>query len=319
MRRIGCGRPGMKSQFHVDRGTCSTAQETYDAAPAREIDRPQTWSFVGDFQGMAGDGAEPDAQFFVETWTLGAAAAVENFKQRRQELARSSVPARHCTTWTIPQHLLLSKRARCMWISSLVPSPLGTLQRRLAQACRGTLRAGAASGTGGRLFCRGGSLSPDPAERVPLLGVAAGSTLKQIKAAYRQRVSQWHPRPAQLPERCSTAAGPTSRWLRSTRPITCSATECCWKRPSSCVSPFHPGTQKDRNTAKVGPPKCPPLPIPYSLFPASTHCSKNPFNSAGGRSQMSAAVSRGWRRMSTLKPRPFMASNAISSVKSSPK
>ena len=67
----------MKSQLHVDRGACSTAQESYNPSPARETNRPgQSWSFVGAFQGMAGDNAEPDAQFFVETWTLGAAAAI---------------------------------------------------------------------------------------------------------------------------------------------------------------------------------------------------------------------------------------------------
>ena len=53
-----------------------------------------------------------------------------------------------------------------------------------------------------------------------------------------------------------------------------------------------------------------------------SHRFRNPFNSDGGRSQISAAVSRHWRRTSTLKPwRPTRctARNAASSVRSSPK
>lgn len=184
----------MKSQFHVDRGTCSTAQENYDAAPAREIDRPQTWSFVGDFQGMAGDGAEPDAQFFVETWTLGAAAAVENFKQRRQELAEVERPSAtlHDVDDTATFTFVEESAVYVDFISSFrAPSGRcnGDSRKPVEEPCAQAQPAAQEEG-----FFAGEVLYPlTPQSACRLLGVAAGSTLKQIKAAYRQRVSQWHP------------------------------------------------------------------------------------------------------------------------------
>lgn len=185
----------MKSQFHVDRGACSTAQESYDAAPAREANRlGQTWSFVGDFQGMAGDDAEPDALFFVETWTLGAATAVENFKQRRKELVDGGRPsaALRDVDDTATISFIEDGAVYVDFISSF---------RAPAGRCNGSSRkpaeepcAKAQQATQDEGSLAGEVLYPlTPQSAYRLLGVTADSTLKQIKAAYRQRVSQWHP------------------------------------------------------------------------------------------------------------------------------
>src|ERR1017187_5771188 len=78
----------MKSQFNVHRGSCFTAQESYDGASSFGERRPEhTWQFVDDVERLLGDNAEPDTLFFVESWTLGVPAAIENWQQRRLEQA----------------------------------------------------------------------------------------------------------------------------------------------------------------------------------------------------------------------------------------
>lgn len=185
----------MKSQFHVDRGACSTAQESYDAAPAHETSQPaRSWSFVGDFQGMVGDDAEPDPLFFVETWTLGTAAAVENFKQRRQGLAD-----RECPSVALRD---LGRTATLSFVEdSAVYVDFISSFRAPAGRCNGGANAPAEEPCAeAKPAAReedafaGEIVYPLTAQSAcQLLGVTANSTLKQIKAAYRQRVSQWHP------------------------------------------------------------------------------------------------------------------------------
>jgi DnaJ-domain-containing protein 1 len=187
----------MNSQFHVDRGSCSTAQQGYDDLPAFEPNRPsQTWQFVNDFQGLMGDDSEPDPLFFVETWTLGSAAAVENFKQRRQRQA--DYERQSDASSTLDRLGALSFVQTAVYAEFLSPAPAP------ADSCD----ASASPNSPRQPFAQ--AQNPAPQDAGPfaeecaiypmtqesacrLLGVTATSTQKQIKAAYRRLVSQFHP------------------------------------------------------------------------------------------------------------------------------
>jgi DnaJ-domain-containing protein 1 len=59
-------------------------QESYEDLPVSGSNRPeQAWQFVNQMEQVLGEGSEPDPMFFVESWTIGVPAAVENFMQRR--------------------------------------------------------------------------------------------------------------------------------------------------------------------------------------------------------------------------------------------
>jgi hypothetical protein len=193
----------MKNQFHVDRGSCATSQESYHGLPALEPNQPgRAWQFVDDFQGRMGDDSEPDPLFFVETWTLGMAAAIENFKQRRHGMADreprnafrdpdSSKTLSFVQDGAVYVDLLSSACASASaefgdagWSR---PSP----EEPYAQAQSYSTQEQSAFASD--------SSSPMPVypltqlSACQFLGVTPTSTPKQIKAAYRQMVSQWHP------------------------------------------------------------------------------------------------------------------------------
>ena len=77
----------MESHFEVA-GSCATSRDGYEAIPSLESNRPkQVWKFVDEFQQLLGDESAPDSQFFVESWTFGMNAAVDNYQQRRKKKA----------------------------------------------------------------------------------------------------------------------------------------------------------------------------------------------------------------------------------------
>jgi DnaJ-domain-containing protein 1 len=190
----------MDGRFFWVRGTRST-QEFDDAVPAVEPNRPrQTWQFVSEFQSRMGEDSEPDPQFFVESWTLGVAAAMENLQKRQQaaharrsqsrEISyldtlsfmhdlesgaefHSSVLMGECEDSRESSQPLLSAEEQ-----ATAPEPLQPGWDPLAEECESSLEMG----------------MPMTRERAfRLLEVDATSTRAQIKAAYRRKVSHWHP------------------------------------------------------------------------------------------------------------------------------
>jgi DnaJ-domain-containing protein 1 len=192
----------MESLFQVDRGSCSTTQGNNEAISALETRRPgRAWQFVSEFQQLLGEDSEPDPLFFVDSWTLGMGAAVENFKQRRQAQAdrdRESQAFREIdrlgTRALFEESDLYTEfvssapastssgTAGAAWQSPQEPSARTEYQTlresdTFAQECS-SLR----------------TREPMTVERAcQLLGVTPASTEKQAKAAYRRMVSQWHP------------------------------------------------------------------------------------------------------------------------------
>jgi DnaJ-domain-containing protein 1 len=195
----------MEGQFQVGRGSCTTTEESRDATPAIEPNRPaQAWQFVDEFQRLVGDDSEPDIRFFVESWTSGTAAAVENFQQRRQrEPARErprdafrksdSLEILSCEqelafnaefTSSIPAPTVAGA-FKAGWRPQSDDDPVARMQEQAwRQWERFTEEHGASSGAVHPITLESARL---------LLGVTPASTRKQIKAAYRRMVSQWHP------------------------------------------------------------------------------------------------------------------------------
>lgn len=192
----------MNGQFQVDRGSCATTPEGFEAIPAFEPNRPRrAWQFVDEFQQLLGEDSEPDVRFFMDSWTSGTTAAVESFQQRRKcqpERERPRLTSYEADSFQ-SQSFVQEQTLRADFVSSCPPpanggsTKAGWLQppveepaeqaqeqawRQFAEEC------GAASS----------AIHPVTLERARLLlGVTATSTRKQIKAAYRQMVSHWHP------------------------------------------------------------------------------------------------------------------------------
>lgn len=193
----------MESQLRVNRGSGSATEGGYEAISALEPRRPvRTWEFVSEFQQLLGDDSEPDPLFFVDSWTLGMGAAVESFKQRRQAQADREREIRDFSELdSLGARALLEESALyAEFISSAPanPQPSGTTWQSAEEPFA---RTGYQTSQEWNTF--GGSREPvqpmtqDRARQ--LLGVTPASTGKQIKAAYRRMVSQWHPDRLELP------------------------------------------------------------------------------------------------------------------------
>lgn len=131
---------------------------------------------------------EPDAEFFTDSWTMGIAAATENFLRRRQKPKNRDLemPAwatfSSFTPWFVPD----------FDVTSEAPSPLhqqpviadlewfvneeGNRQQAIDEPLACSLT---------------GPMTLESARR--LLGVAATSTREHIRLAYRKMASRYHP------------------------------------------------------------------------------------------------------------------------------
>jgi DnaJ-domain-containing protein 1 len=193
----------MEGRFHVNRGSGSTAQGDYAAIPPLEQNRPvKSWQFVNDFQKLAGPESEPDPLFFVETWTLGMATAVENFQRRRQAQGfgngqDSATPESARTQPRMPEEFqdaavfsstswtALGGQAAGKWPADSQQEPAARTSEDATQEW-GAFARDAETGNG--------ELEPMTPDRAcHILGVMLTSTPRELKAAYRQKVNQWHP------------------------------------------------------------------------------------------------------------------------------
>ncbi|MGA3344523.1 MAG: J domain-containing protein [Terracidiphilus sp.] len=191
----------MEGQFQVDRGSCATTPEGYEATPGIDPNRKgRPWQFVDEFQQLLGDDSEPDIRFFVESWTSGTASAVENFQQRRQrkpgrELARQAF----CESDIVDTQSFVQQRALHAELASSIASSAIAGSSDTADLPQSSEDPAAQSQEEAwrewDKFIGGSSqIHPITTEGARLLlGVTANSTRKQIKAAYRRMVSQWHP------------------------------------------------------------------------------------------------------------------------------
>ena len=114
----------MKSQFNVNRGSCSTTRQSYDGVSSLAPNLPgHTWQLVNDVKELLGEESEPDPLFLVESWTLGVPAAVVNWQRRRQGQADRGV----CTAAIASEPRVSCTMVRCIRSSSLRLAPLRML------------------------------------------------------------------------------------------------------------------------------------------------------------------------------------------------
>jgi DnaJ-domain-containing protein 1 len=190
----------MEYQFEEDDDFC-TAQESCEAIPDLETNRSESAGLFAN--GLLGDDSDPDPLFFEESWTLGVAAAVEHFQQRQKkqrERERQSRADRELDS--LGAQFFVEERAWCEehlpWAQAAQPEgrrdaawPLQVPEESSAQMEGQALREWDRFVWDDSRPETTHSMTLQRACR--LLGVSAGSTREQIKAAYHQMASQWHP------------------------------------------------------------------------------------------------------------------------------
>jgi DnaJ-domain-containing protein 1 len=139
--------------------------------------------FLTQIEQVLGVEAEPDSEFFVDSWTVGVAAASESFLRRQELKSREhQIPAWNTfssfTPWFVPN---VEASAQAAW----------PIREQRSMADLHWLDDEKADGQQAVDDAAVGPLTIESARR--LLGVVATSTQEQIRAAYRKMASQYHP------------------------------------------------------------------------------------------------------------------------------
>jgi hypothetical protein len=182
----------MGSQFNWYVGDDTTVQQNRQTAQAPAASQSgQTSQFASEFQQVLGEGSEPDPLFFIETWTLGTPAAIENFRLRQSSQAVNNPqtsgnfePAfASCHHFFSPAQLNWAVFTSVHTIAPESCSPISAYQSQFGQDSTGESNVNNQD--------EALPLTLDGACRI--LGVTPSSSLSQIKTAHRQLVNAWHP------------------------------------------------------------------------------------------------------------------------------
>ncbi len=173
----------MDPYWLIDQASLAGIRDTQPRAAAPQTSGAETGApFLTQIEQALGVETEPDPQFFVDSWTVGVAAASENFLRRQKLKSRAyEMPAWNnlssYTSWFVPN---VEASAAATW-------PLRQ-QRSMAD-----LRWIGDGREDDRQEEEpmAGAMTLESARR--LLGVAATSTREQIKIAYRKMASRYHP------------------------------------------------------------------------------------------------------------------------------
>jgi hypothetical protein len=190
----------MEGQFQEDCGAHS-AQGCREAFPDLETDRSEN---AGQFaNGLLGDDADPDPLFFEESWTLGVAAAVEHFQQRRKKQKERERQSRAFRDFNnFGSLFFVQEREWCAEHLPWAQAPQTEGRRDAGWPLQASEEASARTeGQAPREWetFAGDNIRQETTHAMTqqracrLLGVTASSTPEQIKAAYRRMAGQWHP------------------------------------------------------------------------------------------------------------------------------
>ena len=191
IERIGfhADKSGMDSFWLNEASFADVRKAQPRAAAAQQSGAEAGAPFLTQVEQVLGEETVPDAEFFIDTWTVGIAAASENLLGRKEKLKsrEHEVPA-----WvTFPSF--------APWFVTGVETPVGAAWP-LREA-----RADAGSMAGLRWHGykeTDDSEAEDQVETVcpmtlesacRVLGVAATSTREQIRVAYRKMAGRYHP------------------------------------------------------------------------------------------------------------------------------
>ena len=205
MRRVCMRRRSVQGQFHSGSSSDALSHEGYGVAPTRRSAASQYhWPLAREIQQWLGEDSQLDPLFFEEIWTLGMPAAVEN--RRLRYMRRTEQEAQRITFRELDNFGILSFVQTSDCPADFVPRGHAATIARCYDAC---WQQASPDETTSRIQDQPppcSDASPDntnssqpvlhPATHVAarqLLGVTINSSEEQIKAAYRQRVRQWHP------------------------------------------------------------------------------------------------------------------------------
>lgn len=202
------GGIAMANQFDPYRGYETTTLHQLDTVEASGSYLPQSIlsgsnqsgqasPFASDFQQLLGEGSEPDPLFFIETWTLGTLAAVENFRQRqpvqqRQPMQPDRTPESRGDwgpTYAPSQsffHPNAFNWSVFVSVHTAIPDPTISTPSQQHSAQWNPSIPDSLSDQDETL-----PMTLDRAYKV--LRVSPTSSVSEIKAAHRQLVVEWHP------------------------------------------------------------------------------------------------------------------------------
>jgi len=178
--------------------------------------------FLAQFEQVLGVETEPDSEFFVDSWTVGVAAASENFLRRQERKSREfEMPAWDAfssfTPWLVPK---VEASAEAAW----------PLREQRSMADLRWLGHGEEDDRQAANEVMVGPLTLESARR--LLGVAATSTREQIRVAYRKMASRYHPdRLARVTAREQKLANDRMATINAAHQLLCMDLAGRWKDP----------------------------------------------------------------------------------------
>jgi hypothetical protein len=187
----------VENQFNLYRGHDTTIHQNRESLDVSGSNQPgQASPFLSGFQQVLGEGSEPDPLFFIETWTLGTPAAVENFRLRQPKQADRSVPSRSDIRpgYVSSQSFFHSNPFN--WSAVVSVNTIVSEDCNPTRAQQTPIESHPS--VADNLNNRDEAL---PVETLPaniecacsILGVTPASTLSQVKTAHRQLVIAWHP------------------------------------------------------------------------------------------------------------------------------
>jgi hypothetical protein len=168
----------------INEASLADVREAQPRAAAPQPSGVQTGApFLTQIERVLGVETEPDSEFFIDNWTVGVAAASENFLRRQERKSREfEMPAwdtfSSFTPWFVPN---VEASAEAAW----------PIREQRSTADLRWLGHEKEDGRQAANEVMVGPLTLDSARR--LLGVAATSTREQIRVAYRKMASQYHP------------------------------------------------------------------------------------------------------------------------------
>ena len=176
-----------------------------------QIDPNQPWQdlqFVSQMEQVLGHDAEPDPLFFVESWTIGVPAAVQNLQHRRQrEVERRNYAFSELQSYStlnfvqeaeFDSEFLSAVNAAAIADAYLPGLPAHTYKRTPEPAQSRSSQTGDPFNDFNLGQESARPLTFQAACR--LLGVSSSSPRDQIRAAYRKMAGRYHP---DRLERCS--------------------------------------------------------------------------------------------------------------------
>jgi hypothetical protein len=191
----------MKSQTYLELDTFSATQDSCASAQSPKLAKPGfTWQYVDDVQRLLGEDTEPDPLFFVESWTLGVSAAVDNWQRRWNVQANGSVPAAKSGSGLPPGNMPFleapTSAERCASLNIeiacdeyLSPAPRDASAAYFLDPMYDHLDSFAEPDD-----CDDSHLRRMTLQRAyDILELSPTCTQTELKAAFRLKVSQWHP------------------------------------------------------------------------------------------------------------------------------